>query len=305
MGRLIQNNITVNSTDGQSFRTIQFLGEGGNCQVYLAMATKGTLKGVLFAIKFFLKSNDEGRLLQFNKEKSLLIEVTHPAIMKIYCEGKYYSTILKDYVPFVVADYFPDRLDQRLSNNRLGLMEKLIYITQLLSALQHLDGRNPKIVHRDIKPENIFLKGYSCVLGDFGLMRDLDPKALDEDGNFMKQSDGPGMPKYYRTPDLVSYAKKEKSLTTKSDIFQLGLVAAKMFTGRNPLKRCNDKLDKVELEEIGNVPGISGELIKDIIRKMLVMNPEDRGDLEELLDSFDGVLKETANKHLDIDGFVL
>jgi serine/threonine protein kinase len=90
------------------------------------------------------------------------------------------------------------------------------------------------VVHRDIKPKNIFLKGQSFVLGDFGLIKLLN--GHDEaDHNIFKESVGFGMPYFYRTPDLIAYGKRESGITTKSDVFQLGLVAIELFTGRNPV----------------------------------------------------------------------
>jgi serine/threonine protein kinase len=303
ISNIIQNEARVTSSSGDNYRIIQFLGAGGNCQVYLAMATKGKWRGVLFAIKFFMKSADKERLAQFNKEKEFLMKTDHPSIMKIYSDGEYYIPAQDVKVPFVICDYFPDRLDYRLRNNRLGLSEKLIYITQLLSALQYLSDQTPSIVHRDIKPANIFLKGYTCVLGDFGLMRDLSGELRDEDGEFLKHSKGPGMPKYYRTPDLVKYAKGEASLTPASDVFQLGLVSAEMFTGKNPLKRSNEILDPVDVDTLQNVAGQSGELIKDLVHKMLVFDPNNRSSIDDLLDGFDGVLRQTTSKQIEIDGF--
>ena len=302
----IGNDSIVVSHKKAAFRTIQFLGSGGNCQVHLAMATQGIHRGVLFAIKFFTKIGDAERLKLFEQERDFLYEITHPAIMKIFDWGEYFEANEGITLPFVVAEYFPDRLDHRLSNKKLGLAEKLIYFMQLLSALKHLEEKDPQVVHRDIKPQNIFLKGYSCVLGDFGLMRDLDPSLKDEDDNFFKQSSGAGMPRFFRTPDLVKYAKHEASLTTKSDIYQLGLVAAVMFTGWNPLKpsKRDDLLDDLELNEIGTIPGGQGVLIKSLINKMLVEEPADRESLSQLLDQFDGVLRAITSRQMEIDGFV-
>src|SRR5579862_4002619 len=272
MGTFLENSLRVDASDGEQYRIIQFLGEGGNCQVYLAICTKGKWQGILFAIKFFTKTEDRDRLAQFEKERKFLSSIWHPCLMKIYSEGTHYISTSNKRVPFVVCDYFPDRLDWKMKNKKLRHTEKLIYLTQLLSALDFLARHSFPIVHRDIKPQNIFLKGYTCVLGDFGLMKELDPAILvkDDDGEFLKHSKGAGMPKYYRTPDLVKYAKGEQSLTTASDIFQLGLVAAEMFTGQNPLKRSVNMLDTVELNDLNDVIGQDGKLIRDYIQKMLV-----------------------------------
>jgi serine/threonine protein kinase len=81
--------------------------------------------------------------------------------------------------------------------------KKLSYVLQLLSALNYLAALTPQVVHRDIKPQNIFVKGGSAVLGDFGLMKLLDGNA-EADREIFKESVGPGMPFYYRTPPMIS-----------------------------------------------------------------------------------------------------
>ena len=151
------------------------------------------------------------------------------------------------------------------------MVEKLSYMMQLLSALEYLAGLPTPVIHRDIKPQNVFVKGGACVLGDFGLMKRL--AAIDDESreDIFKRSVGPGMPFSYRTPDQVAYARNEAELTVASDVFQLGLVAAELFTGRNPEKRAahDDFLSDVELEPLRFVPGSSGGIIAGLIRRML------------------------------------
>ena len=226
MAVTLENGIRIEASDGEHYRIMQFLGSGGNGEVYLAISTKGKWQGIVLAVKFVFKIEDKERLAQFEKEKKFLTTISHPSIMKIYAEGSYYATSLDKSIPFVVCDYFLDRLDWKIRNKKLRHTEKLIYITQLLSALDFLEKTSPQIAHRDIKPQNIFIKGYTCVLGDFGLMKDLSEISSSEEGDFFKKSKGAGMPRSYRTPDLVKYAKNKVALTTASDVFQLGLVSS-------------------------------------------------------------------------------
>jgi eukaryotic-like serine/threonine-protein kinase len=149
-------------------------------------------------------------LQQFVKEKLFLTKISHPWKMKIYPEGIYYATSLAKSIPFVVCDYFPDRLDWKIRNKKLKHSEKLIYITHLLSAIDFLEKRFPKIVRRDIKPQNIFIKGYTCVLADFGLMKTLADTSPEDQEEIFKKKQRCWNAKYYRTPDLVKYAKRKE-----------------------------------------------------------------------------------------------
>jgi serine/threonine protein kinase len=141
-------------------------------------------------------------------------------------------------------------------------------------------------VHRDIKPENIFIKGKSCVLGDYGLIKNLSN--LDTcDRSVFKLSPGAGMPFYYRTPDLVKYANNESELTVKTDIFQLGLVLAELFTGSNPLIYSNDILAPVKLQRFSRFECNHGGLIINILKRMLAEDPTERPLHQEIANAFE------------------
>ena len=178
------------------YRTLQWLGTGGNCLVFLVAALSGRHQGALFALKVFLPTDKADRLAKFIGEAEFLKQCDHPAIMKVFDSGKVRIPSpggLAEH-PFIVADYFPTTLSQALGHG-LRLPEKVIFIMQLLSALQFLATLNPPVVHRDIKPQNIFVKGHSCALGDFGLMKRLD--GTTEEGLpqvIFKESRGAGMP---------------------------------------------------------------------------------------------------------------
>jgi serine/threonine protein kinase len=201
------------SKSGNTYRNLQLLGTGGNASTFLVLATSGSFRGTPFALKVFRRLSKPERRDDFLSEIRFLRGCDHPSIMRVFDEGLYQRRH-----PFVVADYLPQTL-----RNVMGAVttnvEKIGYSLQLLSALVYLDKLRPRVVHRDIKPENIFVKGRSCVLGDFGLMKGL-PAGGAEDRERLKESIGPGMPFYYRTPDLVSYARGKSTITTKSDVWQ-------------------------------------------------------------------------------------
>lgn len=295
---------TIVSSRDTKYRLIQHLNSGGNCDVFLAVALSGERKGLLFAVKVFARVGDKERLDRFLEEIAFLQACDHPAIMKVYEDGnlKVASGGTFQSYPFAVADYYPLTLLEAMRRD-LWLPQKVIYILQLLSALSFLERKSPPVVHRDIKPQNIFVKGYSCALGDFGLMRTLD-NSEEPDKEVIKASKGFGMPKWYRTPDLVAYARGERSLTCSSDVFQLGLVSAQLLSGRNPLKSANTFLDPVELEEVDSIVGSLGAVIKDGIESMLVLDASARESVPRLLDQWEGIFIQVSEHYNNLEGRV-
>jgi serine/threonine protein kinase len=293
---------TVKAKSGTYYRILQELGRGGNSVVYLVIAANKECKGVLFALKLFTKiSNQERRTRFFQEIDFLRHRSVHPSIMRLYDEGEMEAEAGAGAAyPYVVAEYLPSTLESVIGRE-LSNKERLSYTLQLLSVLAYLDAQTEPIIHRDIKPKNIFIKGRSCVLGDFGLMKYVASDTA-KDLEVYAESTEHGMPFFYRTPDLVEYLNKGTPLTTKSDIFQLGLVLAEMFTGRNPEKRANKLADPVELESIGEIPGAQRDRIKDLITSMLEMDPLKRPRAVDVMDAWDGVFREIADLSHQLDG---
>ncbi|NQT36489.1 MAG: serine/threonine protein kinase [Planctomycetes bacterium] len=266
------------------YRNLQQLGEGGNATTYLTVATSGPHRGVLFAIKIFRELSKPDRRESFIKEIDFLQRSDHPSVMRVFDSGVFDAKH-----PFLVAEYLPNTLHQVMkSKKKLRMVEKTSFALQLLSALTYLENQDPPVVHRDIKPKNIFVKGRSCVLGDFGLIKRVDA-GDDEDRDILKESLGVGMPYHYRTPDLVSYLNGEAPPTTSSDVFQLGLVLAELFTGQNPQKETAAFADPVELEPLGAIPGRLSSPIAGIINRMLELNPQSRESVSRFHDMWGGI----------------
>jgi serine/threonine-protein kinase len=288
------------------YRNVQFLGMGGNAITYLVLCTSGPYKGVPFALKVFRAISRAERKDKFLAERKFLeTSCNHPSILRVFDSGIFRNAQGEEF-PFVVSEYLPLTLREIIRSQSTTIVEKISYVLQLLSALIYLDSLPVPVVHRDLKPENIFLKGQSCALGDFGLMKLLDGQ--DEvDREIFKESVGPGMPYFYRTPDLIAYARKESGISTKSDVFQLGLVAAELFTGRNPAVAPpnNDLLSPLVLEDLKWIQGALGSEIARTIYRMLVVKPSDREAAKQLIDTWQGIFENAVNRAHDLEGRAL
>lgn len=277
------------------YKIIKYLGQGGNAIAFRVQCTEGPYRGIAFVLKVQYNLSTPARRERFARETAFLKEETHPAILRHFDDGDYRLPDGRIY-PFVITNYCPQNLEKLIAQGNISFPSKVLYACQLLSALQLLQKKN--IIHRDIKPNNIFINGSDAILGDFGLIKVLNPieeagLADDDDIQMINDTafyaaDGyTAMPYYYRTPELVAYANKKDVLHIESDVFQLGLVFAKLFTGENPLVESADIKAPIQLKKIGRVVDTEdGGLVFNLIRDMLTLDYRQRAKVNDLLSSF-------------------
>jgi hypothetical protein len=137
-------------------------------------------------------------------------------------------------------------------------------------------------------------------LGDFGLLKLLGTPS-DDDREVLKESAGPGMPMRYRTPDQVDYLHGRSELTVQSDVFQLGLVLAELFTGANPEKP--GVIDgPVEMSPLRSIPGGFFRPIANIIGSMLEIQRFRRPSVRSLQVAFEGVFQDVVKQAHLLEG---
>ena len=193
---------------GGRWKTIRFLGKGGQGLVYLAEDMAGRLdedaviKGLRGAMSQMTGAhteeslrNDGRRFIQFVREISSglslpraavkeLLPVDHAvnaetALARMKTELDVLKTISHPGLVRVLADRLDERwfameyfergaLDQQMDRYLGRPAAALIAIRPIVEALSQVHRR--KVVHRDIKPGNVFIgDDDQLVLGDFGL----------------------------------------------------------------------------------------------------------------------------------------
>ena len=149
---------------------------------------------------------------------------------------------------------------------------------QICEGVIHLHDQG--IIHRDLKPENILLSDdcESIKIADFGLSR-----LLPEGISSMSSASGCGTPGYV-APEVLN----QESYGLKIETWACGVMFYIMLAGYPPFPM---DLGSRSVARVRNGQfrfpskywaGIS-ELAKDLIAKMIVVNPEERLSLDEVL----------------------
>ena len=162
---------------------------------------------------------------------------------------------------------------------KLNQISSKQYIKEIISAVKYLHSLNPPIIHRDIKPENILIdQNGNCKLGDFGLAKYENEKNINEEDNYC------GTLEYLAPETLNNNLKQGKGV----DIWSIGILLFEMLTGRPPFKIEKDKLDLYKNNNDSKLWKIKWtddfpKLAKDLISRILVPNPENRLNLDQIL----------------------
>lgn len=286
---------SIKSESNNFYRILKYIGKGANAYAYRCLCTSGYNKGIEFVLKIQYNLSTDARRERFLRESNFLKTITHPAILQQYDYGTFETS--RNSFPFIVTTFMPQTLRGKMDNETIPYITKVKYSCQLLSAVNVLQSQN--IIHRDIKPNNIFINNDNAMLGDFGLIKKLGETDYNGDNqddvqliNETVMSDFEGyvaMAKYYRTPELVNFANNTGPLRLESDIFQLGLVLAELFTNQNPLSQTDNILAPIELNRIGNIDGFSGRVIRKTIQRMLKIDYNERININLAIDTFSGI----------------
>jgi serine/threonine-protein kinase len=199
------------------------------------------------ALKFLPEATarDEAALERFHNEVRIARRISHPNVCRIYDIGQ------ADGLAFLSMEYV-DGEDLASLLRRIGRLphDKALEIARKLCAgvaAAHDKG----VLHRDLKPANVMLNGEGeVVIMDFGLaeVAELIPQ---EQVRF-------GTPAYMAPEQLAG-----KEVTSKSDIYSLGLVLYEIFTGKRAFQA--DTLGEiVRIRSEAATPANPSTLVRDL-----------------------------------------
>jgi predicted Ser/Thr protein kinase len=183
--------------------------------------------GQVVAVKVMapgLGDSNPNAVARFEREASILKQLSHPNIVRLFGVGKYQGT--RYYAMEYVVGESLDRVMSR--RGRMTWEEVVTLGQQLCAALQH--AHDAGVVHRDLKPSNLMiLPDGTLKLTDFGIAKDMDVTALTSANCTVGTAS-------YMSPEQC---RGEKEIGPKSDLYSLGVVFYELITGRKPFEAEN------------------------------------------------------------------
>lgn len=274
----------VQSVLAQRYELLENVGSGGMADVYRAY---DRLLDRTVAVKILRPhlANDNEFLDKFQLEAKAAAKLTHANIVNIFDVGQDNGN------HFIVMEYVSgDTLKNHINKNGHLLPEQVLQIAiDIAGALEAAHKNN--LIHCDIKPHNILLMDNGHVkVADFGIARAVTSSTMTYGGDIIGSV-------HYFSPEQA----KGTSITTKSDIYSLGVCMYEMLTGQLPfqgensvsiaLKHLQD--DPVPMRQLNpDVPPV----LEAIVHKAMSKKPELRPNSTELIADLSSAMGQLFHK---------
>ncbi|KAK7422892.1 spindle assembly checkpoint kinase [Neonectria magnoliae] len=241
------------------------LGKGKFGRVYLA---KERTTGFICALKVLHKSELNGRIkTQVQREIEIQSNLRHPNVLQLF--GHFHDSKRI----FLILEFAgKGELYKHLrKENRFPEWKAAQYIAQMASALRYLHGKH--VIHRDIKPENILVGIHGEIkISDFGW-------SVHAPGNRRDTMCGT---LDYLPPEMIVPGSSKNWYTEKVDLWSLGVLTYEFLVGEAPFEDSavvtQRRIRRCEM----TVPSWVSPEATDLIKRLLVLNPEKRIPLDEI-----------------------
>jgi predicted SprT family Zn-dependent metalloprotease len=211
---------------------LRSLGKGGMGEVFKGVHAQ---TGRIAAIKQVLPiaNSDEGLLRRFHREISLMTQLVHPNLVRLFEAGQEGDS------PFFVSEFVSggdmSQFVDRSGNPTLAPDEVAKIIAGSLIGLEYFHhgegGKKDLRVHRDLKPENILICRNNGTIvpkvADFGLAKSYE----DHGGTTTKTGEFAGTWMYMPPEQLTDF----KHCTPLVDVYAMGVTLYYLISGHSPL----------------------------------------------------------------------
>ena len=279
------------------------IAEGGFGSIYRATHIASGLDVALKVLHPDLAA-DRSLATRFRREAACLERLHDPHTVACYEVGEALDGTLYIAMELLAGQSLHDRM---LAVGRLGWRTALSIVRDACSSLA--EAHELGIIHRDLKPANLHLGANDVVkVLDFGIARIANSEV--DDGNELTRMGQMIGTLEYMAPEQVLGG----SCDARSDIYQLGVLAYEMITGRRPFEGASNPTSFITalLTQVAPAPStmLCGSCLPQevdrLILRCLEREPEHRfASVHRLVDAIDAALllsdARPAVRHLDAD----
>ncbi|KAF5007814.1 hypothetical protein FDECE_5872 [Fusarium decemcellulare] len=242
------------------------LGKGKFGRVYLA---RERTTGFICALKVLHKSElQQGRVeKQVRREIEIQSNLRHPNILQLY--GHFHDSKRV----FLILEFAgKGELYKHLRReSRFPEWKAAQYIAQMASALRYLHRKH--VIHRDIKPENILVGIHGEIkISDFGW-------SVHAPNNRRKTMCGT---LDYLPPEMIKPGTTDNFYNEKVDLWSLGVLTYEFLVGEAPFEDTPVMTQRRIARADMSIPTWISAEATDLIKKLLVLDPEKRIPLEQI-----------------------
>ncbi|KAL5364581.1 kinase-like domain-containing protein [Aspergillus floccosus] len=242
------------------------LGKGKFGRVYLA---KERSSGFVCALKVLHKSELQqgGVQKQVRREIEIQSNLRHPNVLRLY--GHFHDSKRI----FLILEFAGrGELYKHLrKEHRFPEWKAAQYIAQMAAALKYLHKKH--VMHRDIKPENILVGIHGEIkISDFGW-------SVHAPNNRRQTMCGT---LDYLPPEMLKPGSQDNFYNEKVDLWSLGVLTYEFLVGEAPFEDTPVMTQRRITRADMSVPSFVSPEAKDLIKRLLVLDPEKRISLDEI-----------------------
>lgn len=265
------------------YQVISTISTSQDCSIFKVLHEKTQQ---ICCIKVLRNKMIHKEITGLSNELQILKNIDHPLIVQFYESFKQHNNGIES--TYISIEYLErgTLLDYANANGKLGEECCRSIFTQIITALDYLHNEQ-KVVHRDIKAENILLdQNFNVRICDF----DLSTKINESEGKCynLHQVGSLG----YMAPEVI----KKETYDTSIDIWSTGVLLFALLSGYLPFEA--PAADSATNAESDTCLGISNKIVysepvypddisesaKDLLKRMLKKNPEERITLSEIIE---------------------
>ena len=216
---------------------------------------------------------------KINSTIDLMYKTSHPYLFRLL---NHYET--EGHVFLIFEPYDGDSLDHIIQQGKCDLQTALKYFVEILLGIQHMHTFG--FYNLNIYPENILI-GECVKLTDYGLKMTGKNDGRKRETRRLRKGNLNYVINAYHTPEEILGILRGSvpSSGPKTDSWNCGILLYEMLTNfKSPFKGDTDeKYINSQINGEIDLSVINDDFCKELISKLIKRNPEDRIDIEDIL----------------------